>query len=330
MTLRITKVAMQPKPLNFILPTLLAAVLWFLPEITGLHTATDDRPFCLMGTYTLFTLPAEIARAVQFAVCIATWLYVMTICENAKIIPLRSSLPYSIGMLLSSAVAYTQYFDHHSLALILFILAFRQLLSMYSADSRLSSAFNITLLLSIAALLDPRYALLLPLFLIGMFIFRAFTPRAVLAALTGILLPAFILASACYLTDSMDTLRLICDNMHFYSFSRMDIPRSDIIMAASLFIITAISLTYCLIASVNCTLNVRLNFTLTHWSFWLSLGWLLLFLHSYTALIAVPLFFIVLCLSLYFSTNHGKASSVLLMLIIALCTAYRISWTFGL
>ena len=330
MVSRTTKTAMQPKPLNFMLPALLAAALWFLPEMTGLHSPAGSRPFVLLGTYTLFSLPSAVAHVVQFFVCLAVWFCIMTLCENKKIIPVRSALTFSVGIILSSAVTYTQYFDHQTVAFILFLLAFHQLLSMYGMDNRLSSAFNITLLLSLSSLFNSCYAFLLPLFLLGMFIFRALSLRIILAALTGVLLPAFLLVSAFFLTDSMESLGSVFAGLRFYDFSRIEMPRSNIFMAASLLIVSAVSLISYFVTSVNYTLNVHLNFIFINWSFWLSLGWTLLFFHSYTDIIAVPLFFIVLCLSLYFSTNYNKVSSVLFLLFIAVCAAYRIFRIFGL
>ena len=102
-----------------------------------------------------------------------------------------------------------------------------------------------------------------------MFIFRALSLRIILAALTGVLLPAFLLVSAFFLTDSMESLGSVFAGLRFYDFSRVEMPRSNIFMAASLLIVSAVSLISYFVTSVNYTLNVRLNFIFINWSFWL-------------------------------------------------------------
>ncbi len=170
----------------------------------------------------------------------------------------------------------------------------------------------------------PLFFLIL-LFLVGMIVFGTLSFRPFLALILGGLVPIFLIFSGFFLTDKLSFLVEICKSSFFvlptYSFPFL---HSEMIFGILLFISFLIASVSYYSLSVNCKSHVRLNFLFINFAFWLSLGWSILFFTHFDAILFIPLLFICLVLSFYFSTNQSKFSNILFLVLLTAGLSYRI------
>ena len=171
----------------------------------------------------------------------------------------------------------------------------------------------------------------MPLFLLGIVILRSFTFRIFLASLVGVIAPMSVLTAVCYLTDSMEVLGYLWHVPALFHFEHIELlSRLDVVYGVFLLLISTFAIVSYLMKSYSYKLNVRLNFVFIHWSFWLTSLVMALFLEQFEVLLYLPLFFTSLLLSLYFSTNSGKLSSIVFLIFVVFSLLYRLFTMFGL
>lgn len=325
--MQILKKLVTPSLEWLIIPIIFSAILWFLPAILGIAYPQDNYPFQLFGTFTWFTLPAGWAHFIQFFFQIIIGLTLMRWCERWQLIPLRSVIPLFVALFIMSIIADFQFFDARTIALMLFLLALSQLLSMYSYNGeKVSAAFNIGFLIISAAFFHVEYVYLLGIFLVGLIIFSTFTVRTFFALLSGILVPLFLVWSAFFLSDNLADLYTILTQVHVYLFdtSTLIVLRSDVLLAGVLFVLFLMALVSYFSVSLNFKLHVRLNFFFVNLAFILSVIWVGLFFYKLDVLLFVPIIFLILLLSFFFSTNQSKFVNIVFIAFIVLGLAYRV------
>ena len=174
-----------------------------------------------------------------------------------------------------------QIFTEGTIAFVLFVFSFGQFLSIYNHDQKVTSAFNIFLLLSIASLFVTEYIYLMPLFLLGMIILRSFSFKMFLASVIGLLVPYLITLSSFYFFDSMALIENIWSNHTIYRFAEWpSISNAVVLYGVFLLVMTLLSMVSLFMASMNFKVNVRLNFVFINWSFFLTLVLMFLFLNN--------------------------------------------------
>lgn len=327
LNMQILKKLVTPSLEWLIIPIIFSAILWFLPAILGIAHPQDSYPFQLFGTFTWFTLSAGWAHIIQFFFQIAIGLTLMRWCERWQLIPLRSVIPLFVALFVMSIIADLQFFDARTIALILFLLAISELLSMYSYNGeKVSAVFNIGFLIISAAFFHVEYAYLLVIFVIGMIIFSTFTIRTFFALLSGILVPLFLVWSAFFLSDNLPILYAILGESHLYMFdlSSLSLLRTDVLLGGVLLVLFLMALVSYFSVSLNFKLHVRLNFFFINLAFVLGVIWVALFFYKLDVLLFVPIIFLIILLSFFFSTNQSKFVNIVFIAFIVLGLAYRV------
>ena len=332
--INITKFFTQPSVANIAISVVVSGLLWFLFNAQcTMHNAqldSDSVQTLFMKHFVLWSLPIIWSRILGFVAIVALMTWMMFLCNNLQIIPVRSSMPLTVGIVMASCIGYIQPFDESYIAAVLFILALKQLIQMYHFENQVSAGYNIILLLGIASLFEPAYIWLSLLFVLGMIIFRVITRRVFLSILLGIATLVVIIGSLFWLFDSLDILINYLNKFIEISLwnNELQITKGDIIVGgftAGLILFTFVSYFF---SPCNYKLNTRLNFSLINWGFWLSIIWVVFFNANFTQLIAIPGLFAMMCLSLYFSTNQSKVANVLFVVWFFMFTMYRIMYNY--
>ena len=166
---------------------------------------------------------------------------------------------------------------------------------------------------------------LLIVFLFGMILFSTFTLRTFLAFLSGILVPLFLAWGLFYLSDNLDFLNVIWSQSHVYDFEQTVLfLRSDVVFSGLILILFLISLVSYFSVSLNFKLLVRLNFFFINLGFVLTVIWTGLFFYKVDTLVFVPIIFLIVWLSFFFSTNQSKFANIVFLVFLVCGLAYRV------
>lgn len=324
--MQILKKILTPTLEWLIIPIILSAIIWFVPYLFGAAYSQPNYPFQLFGTFTWFTLSAGWAHFIQFFCQATIAIVLMRWCERWQLVLVRSAIPLVLGLFLMSIIPEVQFFDARMVALILFMLAVGDFLSMYSFNGeKVASAFNIGFLVTCAGFFQQEYFYLVILFLVGMVIFSTFTLRTFVALLSGIMLPLFVFWSVLFLSDNVTFLYEILSKTHIYNFNQgLSVLNSSFIFGGFLMVLFMISLFSYFSLSLNYKLHVRLNFFFINLTFVLTTIWTALFFYKFETLLLVPVMFFILLLSFFFSTNQSKFANIVFLIFIFAGLAYRV------
>jgi hypothetical protein len=280
-----------------------------------------------MKHFVVWSLPGWASQIVGFIATLGLMVWIMFLCNQLQIIPVRSSMPLTVGLVMAGCIGYIQPFDESYIATVFFILAIKQLMQMYHFETQVATSYNITLLLGVTALFEPTFIWLFVLFVLGMIIFRVITRRVFLSILLGIATLIIIVGSLFWLFDSLEILTNYLGRFVDVSlWHDITLTKWDILIIAFTAILMLFSFVNHFLNTSNYKLNTRLNFTFINWGFWLSLIWVMVFGAEFAQLIVIPGLFAVICLSLYFSTNQSKVANVLFVMWFLVYVGYRIMY----
>ena len=325
--INITKFFTQPSLQNVAITLVVGAVLWFVfgPQEVANESQEAVVSTMFMKHFVLWTLPTWIGKILGFVAMIGIMGWVVYVCETLQIIPVRSIMVFTTGLIMASTISYIQPFDESYIAIIFFIIALKELIQMYHFETQMAAGFNIVLLLSLAALFEPQYVWLSLLFVLGMIIFRVITGRVFFSILFGIATVAVLLGSIFWLFDSLEIILEYLNNIATIKMITIaELRRFDVIISAFTILMVLFTFVNYYLGGSNYKLNTRLNFMLIHSGFWFSLVWLVLFSANFAQLVAVPGMFAIMCISLYFSTNQSKVANIAFIVWFIMFAAYRI------
>ncbi len=305
--------------------------LWFMPELFGQMDYSERCQVHILGNTLLWEWPVWVSHIVAYFAIALIMFWTTDICERMQIIPIRSAIPLFLGLLIIGCIQHVQLCNESYIAFILFILAVRQLLSMYHFEWQEAAGFNIVCLLGVASLFQPQFIWLILLFFVGMVVFRVISFRVLISLLLGAGLLCGLLFGGFWMFDSLDTITAYVITSTDFSFPwQITIMRSDIVTSIALILISIFAISYYFTSNYNYKLNVRLNFIFISLSYLLSAVWLLCFSEQYKQLLLIPILFMTFCLSLYLSTNYNKTSNIIFGSLCAVMLTYRIVHMFGI
>ncbi len=324
--INITKFFTQPSVANIAISVVVGALLFNAQLI--MHNAQLDNSsvqMLFMKHFVVWSLPMMWSQILGFVAMMGIMVWMMFLCNQLQIIPVRSSMPLTIGLVMAGCIGYIQPFDESYIAAVFFILALKELIQMYNFETQVTASFNITLLLGVAALFEPTYIWLSVLFVLGMIIFRVITRRVFLSILLGIATLIIIVGSLFWLFDSLEILTNYLDKFINVSFWHdTTLTKGDIIIGSFTGGLVLFTFVNHFFSPSNYKLNTRLNFAFINWGVWLSMIWVVVFGSEFAQLIAIPGLFAVMCLSLYFSTNQSKVANVVFVVWFLVYVGYRI------
>ena len=323
--INITKFFTQPSVANIAISVVVGALLFNSQCI--IHNSQLDSSsvqMLFMKHFVVWSLPMMWSQILGFVAMTGIMVWMMLLCNQLQIIPVRSSMPLTVGLVMAGCIGYIQPFDESYIAAVFFILALKQLIQMYHFETQVTASYNITLLLGTAALFEPTFIWLFVLFVLGMIIFRVITRRVFLSILFGASTLIIIVGSLFWLFDLLEVLVDYLSRFINVSFwHNMTLTNGDIIIGIFTGGLMLFTFTNYYFSPSNYKLNTRLNFAFINWGFWLSMIWVVVFGAEFAQLIAIPGLFAVMCLSLYFSTNQSKVANVVFVVWVIVFVAYR-------
>jgi hypothetical protein len=323
--INITKFFTQPSVANIAISVVVGALLFNAQLIMHNSQLVENVDTLFMKHFVMWSLPMIWSQILGFVAMTGIMVWMMLLCNQLQIIPVRSSMPLTVGLVMAGCMGYIQPFDESYIAIVFFIFALKELIQMYNFETQMAAGFNIVLWLSLAFLFEPEYIWLSLLFILGMIIFRVISRRVFLSIFFAIATIIFIIGSMFWLFDSLNIIIEYLDNTISISPQKItSLNKFDIaIFTFTAMMVIFSSISYFLSAS-NYKLNTRLNFSLIHAGFWFSLVWIILFFSSFSQLIAVPILFAIMCISLYFSTVQSKVANIMFVVWFVCFVAYRI------
>ena len=316
--INITKFFTQPSVANIAISVVVGALLF------NAQLSSSSVQMLFMKHFVVWSLPMMWSQILGFVAMTGIMVWMMLLCNQLQIIPVRSSMPLIVGLVMAGCIGYIQPFDESYIATVFFILALKELIQMYYFETQVSAAFNITLLLGIAALFEPTYIWLSVLFVLGMIIFRVITRRVFLSILFGAATLIIIVGSLFWLFDSLDILtNYLAKFIDISLWHDTTLSKGDVIIGCFTGGLVLFTFVNHYFSPSNYKLNTRLNFAFINGGFWLSMRWVVVFGAEFAQLIAIPGLFAVMCLSLYFSTNQSKVANVVFVVWVIVFVAYR-------
>lgn len=314
----------------YVLSMVLFVGLWVLSFYSG--KAHNEEVFLFLNQFTLFKLSPLWSHLIQGLVLILLCVGLTRYFDMKEFLPVRTAIPFFIGLLLALSMPCLWYFNHHTFAFILFVMALVGFQELNTDPIPLSAAFNVGLLMTVAALFNANYWILLPIFIIGIFVYRLYNMRLLGAVLFGISVPLFIVFSIAFLVDKVSVVSHLIWKLEFFDFSQgINVQITDWIIFIFFAILCIVSLLSYYTASSGYKLNVRLNFRFSTLSLLYILAWIILFLPDYQPHIMCLIIFINMLLSLYFTLVRNKLSHVLFLLFVLVCIMVSLSniWSYS-
>ena len=125
--INITKFFTQPNLMNIIITLAVGAILWFV--FGQQNTINESQPEVVstlfMKHFVIWSLPTWVGNILGFIAMIGIMSWGVIVCENLQIIPVRTTMVFTIGLIMSSAIGYVQPFDESYIAIVFFIFALR-------------------------------------------------------------------------------------------------------------------------------------------------------------------------------------------------------------
>jgi len=318
--LTLTKQLAEARVGIVIISTLVAAVLWFVPELTVHRVLVKSVDFNFMGM-TLFSIPIMISRVISFVVWIAVLGIMVPVCEEMRLIPVRSMLPYVFGILGVSCVGDLHVFDERMLAFVLVVYAMKKLCDMYSMQYQVLEGFKMLLFVFIAALFKVEYVWLILLFVIGLSVYKVASFKFVLSAFLSFGVILWLLWGIFWLEGAVDVLlAYFREVINFkYEFLNWEVVRyAKMGFAASLMILTRLQTD---IFSYKFDLHVRLNNAMMGVAFWFAIIVMLVYGDG---ILPFVVFTAIMSLSLYFTTERTSMGNVIYLIMCVILVTSRL------
>lgn len=318
--LTLTKKLAEARAGMVIFFTLLAAVLWFVPELTVHKELVESVDFKFIGM-TLFTIPVMMSRVISFFVWIVILAVMVPVSEELKLIPVRSMLPYIFGILGVSCVGSLNLFDERMVAFVLVTHAMRKLCEMYSKQYQVLEGFKMVLFVLIAALFRVEYVWLILLFVIGLSVYHVTSLKFILSALLSIGLMVWLLWGCFWLAGNVDGLLTYFRGALDFRFEFLHwsgLKYAKVGFSASLLILTRLQTD---MTSYKFDLQVRLNNAMMGVAFWFAVVVMMVY---GLGVLPFVIFMAIESLCLYFSTERTSIGNVIYIIMCVVLIVSRL------
>jgi len=310
MVLRVTKQLAEARFGIAFVSALVAAVLWFVPELTVHRELVESVDFDFMGM-TLFTIPIAISRVISFVVWGVLLLSMVKVSEDLKLIPCRSMMPFVFGMIGVACVGGLHVFDERMVAFILIVHAMRELCEMYSMQYQVLEGFKMVFFVLLASLFRVECVWLFLLFVIGLSVYHVASFKFVLSALLSFAVMAWLLFGIFWLCGSVDLLTKYfvgVADIRFDVLHWSGLNYAKLGFGMSLMILTRLQTD---MFSYRFSTHVKLNNVMMGVAFWFALVVMLVY---GPGLLPFVIFMAIESLSLYFTTDRSNISDVIFII----------------
>jgi len=318
--LMLTKKLAEAREGIVIISTLVAAALWFIPELTVHKELVKSVDFNFIGM-TLFTIPIWISRLISFVLWILLLAKMVSLCEQLRLIPVRSMLPYVFGILVVACVGDLHVFDERMVAFVLLVHAMQKLCEMYATQYQVLEGFKMVLSVIIAAMFRVEYIWMLLLFVIGLYVYKVASFKFFLSALLSCGVILWILWGSFWLAGAMDKLFAYFNGAINFKFDFLHwsvLEYAKIAFAASLMLLTRLQTD---MYSYRFDIHVRLNNAMMGVAFWFAVVVMIVYGRG---VIPFVFFMAAISLSLFFTTERTSMGNVIFLITCAILIVSRL------
>lgn len=319
MVLRVTKKLAEARFGISFVSALVAAVLWFVPELTVHRELVENVDFKVLGM-TLFTIPIAISRVISFVVWVLLLISMIKISEDLKLIPSRSTLPFVFGMTGVACVGGLHVFDERMVAFVLIVHAMRKLCEMYSMQYQVFEGFKMVFFVLLASLFRVECLWLFLLFVVGLSVYQVASFKFVLSALLSFVVITWLLWGVLWLCGSIDTLFKYFAGVADFKFDVLHwsgLSYAKLGFGISLMILTRLQTD---MFSYRFNTHVKLNNVMMGVAFWFALVVMLVY---GAGLLPFVIFMAIESLSLYFTTDKSNISDVIFLIMCVILIVSR-------
>lgn len=307
-------------PVTILLSTVLWIVFSFFKPIPTLNSSY---PFWQM---LLEWVPGNVSGNIFCFLCYGVIAYLLIEFNNAySIIRMRTSLQTSVYLLMILAFPFLHRLNIGCLVSLCTIISLYLLFRCYQKQQPVGYFFHSMLFMGIASLLFPKILLLVPVFLIGIYNFKALTMRTFFAGMMGLTLPYWFLFGHAFYHGKMDLFyipfkELVC----FQPLFSLNLGISFYISAGFTFFLLLVSSIHYWITSYEDKIRIRayLNFLIIFSFSTIIFG--VLQVQYVEILLQVLLPVVALLMGHLFALSHTKVSNLffifsILLLVIIMC-----------
>ena len=310
MAFEVTKKLVEARIEIVLILALVAAMLWFVPELTLHKELVESVDFQFVGM-TLFTIPIMISRVISFVIWGVLLAMMIRVNEDMRLIPLRSMLPLVFGMTGVACVGELHVFDERMIAFVLIVHAMKKLCEMYNMQYQVLEGFKMVLFILIASLFRVECLWVLFLFIIGLGVYRVASMKFVLSAILSVVVFGWLLWGIFWLCDSVDLLlgyfaRAVDFKMDVLSWNAINYAK--LFFGVSLMILTRLQTD---MSSYKFNMQIRLNNIMMGVAFWFALIIMLVF---GMGILPFVIFMAIESLCLYFSSERSNISNVIFII----------------
>lgn len=329
--LKILQKLQNTRPTTQLVIVLVAALLWFLPDICGRPPIASDVPFVLLNKFTIFSLPAFWSHTLQFFCLVVIAFSVLYVGRSSAVIPKRSSIQLVVLLTAVAATWRVQYFGATTVAFIFFLMANSQMISMYGQKHEcVKQAFNSAFFIVLATMFDRTFIIFLLIVLVGMAIFGSLTLRTICAFLAGLFMPIALLIGSLVYADSLESLTGFTEIRQLLNYTDTTfIYLSNVAFVVVLILCYVFSLVAFMASSATQNLDIRLNYQFVNCSFLIAVIVSILFVRV-GLLTICPIYFGSLIVSFYFVINdRSRVANVLFWLLLVAAIGSRVAMILG-
>jgi hypothetical protein len=181
---------------------ILAALLcFFIPETKPVVETEYSSLWEVLNKY--FVLNDLVLRIINFCLFLFAGLSMLIIDHAYSLIRIRTTIPAVLFVLMFALSINMHTWQPTSIIVILVVFSLYFLMRSYQQRRPMGNIYHAWGLLGFASLLFPDLIILIPLYLIGEYIFQSLTLKSFFAGILGFCVPYLVLYTYMYLTDQM-------------------------------------------------------------------------------------------------------------------------------
>ncbi len=245
---------------RFTLPVavFISIICWILASLLMPGLVEQKASYSLFQLVDLTILPLWLNKLVSFTLYAVVGYSLIELNNAFAIIYIRASVQTSLYFVFIAVCPFLQQLHVGEFVAIAFLLSIYFLFKSYQCHRSSAYLFHSFVFMGIGSLLFPQLAFLIPVWLIGAYNLRSLNMRSFFAALLGWIMPYWFLFAHAYYYGEMELFyKPFIDLTRFQPIDFATVPLPDILTAAFLFILYAVSSIHCFVTSYQDKIRTR-------------------------------------------------------------------------
>jgi hypothetical protein len=212
-------------PLAIIVMIVLA---FFVPETSKAHFITSESTSLWDAISKYITLDALILRIVNIAIFTLAGLFLLVINNTFALIRVRSTIPATLFFVMLGTSINLHSWQPSPIVMLLMSFSLYFLLGSYQEKRPMGNIYHAWGLLGFASILFPDLIMLIPIYLIGEYMFQSLSIKSFFSGIMGLCVPYLLIVSYAFIFNQMwliDNFEGVIDNFSLFDFSHLNLSR---------------------------------------------------------------------------------------------------------